>query len=1155
MRSRSDERRVVTVLFADLVGFTTWSESLDPEQVKALVDRAFERLVRDVTAFGGRVDKIVGDAILALFGAPTAHEDDAERAVRAALRMQESLQKYATEIDMDIRMRVGVNTGEVLVGGLRAGGDYTAMGDVVNTASRLQAAADPSTVLVGEATYHVTRDAIAYEPRGSLIPRGREQPVRVWSATGTIRPPGYRTRRSATPLIGREAEMSAVGNTVELSIRNSRAQVVLLLGEAGIGKSRLAEEIPAMAAGERGDVVVMAGRCVPYGEANPWWPVGAALRDGLGVDLEDSLPEARAKTSDAVERSLGDESLLPSVVNGLLHLMGYEGPLRGLDPGRARAEASQALLTYLESLVAEHPVVVRIADLHWADDLVLETLDDLVGQLARSSLVVVGTARRSLLRRWTPRAGRHNTLVLNVDPLDQASAAALLDSLVDRDLPDDLRDTLLDRAGGNPFFLEELVSLLVSDSPELPSAVELPDTLRGLIAARIDGLAPDEQTVLEDAAVWGSSGPYEALSKISLAMRGQDDVHDVLASLERKEILTLDADDWTFRSDLVREVAYARLTKLDRLRRHHGIASYMEAVSGGRFVDDGFVDTVSRHYTEAARLSIELGPVARIPDDVVARAVHWLSEAARRAEHTAAWPLATRHYSHALELTDGEGDRDARIGLLLGRSHAWCEQWQFDGARDDARVALQLAEDAGDGATRARALLSLGEVETRDGRLEEAQGLLADAIAGFEACGDVHGRAEALRLTGMAALFHQDHDGAREPIEEALTAFRQVGDRRGEAWALQNLAWIAFASGRVAEAESRLGEAAATFTEVGDSGGLTWTFGLLAFVRFYEGRLDDAVDLATQVRRESERRGERWGEGMMMIILGSVELWAGRTTAAVETLQRSVAIFRQLSDTLGRVQALAALGRSLVMSGEVDRGLDALAEALRFDPSAPMLDDGGLVGLTSLLVRVQLGGVGLDPDGLDAALGHLSAATAEGRTPQLDLGVAAAVGLAQQGRLDEAASLLAEILGDGAPTASFAAARALVSAARRQVEHLAADVALVRSHPSATYLDRALAALAEGLASASGAHDQPAPNAVSSALASFDVARAEVDPTEDVLSAATVALAAAIAAESLGHADGEIRGAAAEAMWERLGIDPIGWRTLFSAAVGVPLAG
>src|SRR5439155_4038412 len=240
---RGDERRVVTVLFADLVGFTRFSETADPEHVKNIVDRAFERLVADVQDCGGRIDKIVGDAIVALFGAPVAHEDDPERAVRAGLQMQESLSDMTDEAGIEVRMRVGINTGEVLFGTMRAGGDYTAMGDAVNSAERLQTAAQPGQVIVGRTTYLATRDSIRYKPLGEVQARGREEPIEAWAALETVGLPGTRPRRPRTPLIGRDDELEILRRALGATANRHRAHLVRLLGEAGVGKSRLAEEL------------------------------------------------------------------------------------------------------------------------------------------------------------------------------------------------------------------------------------------------------------------------------------------------------------------------------------------------------------------------------------------------------------------------------------------------------------------------------------------------------------------------------------------------------------------------------------------------------------------------------------------------------------------------------------------------------------------------------------------------------------------------------------------------------------------------------------------------------------------------------------------------------------------------------------------------
>ena len=420
LRLRGDERRVVTVLFADLVGYTSLSETMDPEQVKNIIDGCFERLVADIDAFGGRVDKIIGDAIVALFGAPVAHEDDAERAVRAALRMQETLAAARSEVGgVDIRMRIGVNTGEVLVGALRAGGDYTAMGDVVNTANRLQTATPPGEVLVGPATYAATRRVVSYEALEPIDAKGREERVPAWRALDAVLPPGYRPERNRAALVGREAELGLLQHSVDNAVRNARAGLLLVLGEAGVGKSRLAEELAAVAECEH-NALVLEGRCVPYGEANVWWPVADALRHGCGIRSSDPPETAIDLATRAVQTALGDAppAEVERVLQGLLFLMGFDSELRGIDATRAREEATDAVVAFAERFAVQRPVVVVLSDLHWADDVVLELVDTLLERLCTRRFVVLATARRAIEERWHPPHGRHNLVVLTLDALD-----------------------------------------------------------------------------------------------------------------------------------------------------------------------------------------------------------------------------------------------------------------------------------------------------------------------------------------------------------------------------------------------------------------------------------------------------------------------------------------------------------------------------------------------------------------------------------------------------------------------------------------------------------------------------------------------------------------------------------------------------------------
>ncbi|HEV7888651.1 MAG TPA: adenylate/guanylate cyclase domain-containing protein, partial [Acidimicrobiales bacterium] len=604
LQARADERRVVTVLFADLVGFTTLSEARDPEQVKNLVDRCFSALVVDIEAFGGQVDKFVGDAIVALFGAPVAHEDDAERAVRAALQMQQTVAGMADQLGAPVRLRIGVNTGEVLVGALRAGGESTVMGDVVNVASRLETRAAPGEVVVGGATHAATRGVVEYEPVGEVQVKGREESVEVWRAIGTVAPPGHRPRRSATPLVGRDGELGVLCNGLSLALTRRRTHLMLLLGEAGIGKTRLSEELAVVAA-EKHCARVLEGRCLPYGEANVWWPVAEALRQASDITPDDDAAASAAKSQAAVADALGlaeDEPEVTRVAAGLRYLMGDAAAMADVDPTRAREEAVRSLQAYLEAAVSKRPLVLVLSELHWADTLVLELIDNLLDSMRALPFVLVATARPELEERWSPAVGRFNQTVLHLDPLPEEAARELLTTLLGSEPPPALRDLLLERSGGNPFFLEELVALLGDDVR--PS--ELPATLRGLVSARLDALSPRERAVLEDAAVVGRGGRRETVAALAES-RGDAGADELLEQLAAKEFLSLDGGagsqpTFEFRSELVREVAYETLTKAERARRHAAVGDRFEARLKQVDREDEYLEHLAHHYGMAAEL-------------------------------------------------------------------------------------------------------------------------------------------------------------------------------------------------------------------------------------------------------------------------------------------------------------------------------------------------------------------------------------------------------------------------------------------------------------------------------------------------------------------------------------------------------------------------
>ena len=444
-----EERRVVTALFADIVGFTALAERRDPEEIKHLVDRAFALLTADITAFGGLVDKIVGDQIVALFGAPVAHSDDAERAVRAGLRMQATIAGLGGDLSPSVDLRIGINTGE---------GDYTAMGDVMNSASRLQDLAAAGQVLVGNATKQATGDAVRYQPMGSLPARGREDPLEAWMAVEATRPPGVH-RRKADQFVGREPELSFLEAQARMAVKLQTAQLAVVVGEVGIGKSRLVQEVSDRLAGHH-QLVSLEGRCVAYGEANVWWPVGEVLRKLYDLDPDLGPEAADVALQAALRERFGESS--PEVARwsiALRHALGHDTPLRGGDRNRNRAEVILAVAQVLEHELRHRAVVLVLTDMHWAADAVWVLVEHLLGELARCPLYIMLTAET--LDRDGITSGRHGTSVLRLGPLgSEASRRLLLE--IGAQLPDDTADELVSRSGGNPFFLEELAGLVLS---------------------------------------------------------------------------------------------------------------------------------------------------------------------------------------------------------------------------------------------------------------------------------------------------------------------------------------------------------------------------------------------------------------------------------------------------------------------------------------------------------------------------------------------------------------------------------------------------------------------------------------------------------------------------------------------------------------------
>jgi len=1113
-----EERRVLTVLFGDLVGFTSLSEHLDPEQVKRLVDACFQLLVEDINVFGGTVDKIVGDGIVALFGVPVAHEDDAERAVRAGLRMQDTLANFAAarmssirkQGDSPLQMRIGINTGVALVGTV-AGSDYTAMGDVVNTAARLQTLAPPGRVLVGETTHGLTESSITYESVGDLSARGRENVVPAWLAVCAVAQPGTRRRRRDVAIMGRSTELALALASLDFSIGNSQAALLAVDGEGGVGKSRLVDELIDVVR-MRQATMVLQGSAVPYGEANVWWPLAHALFDKL--DLDPNAPPD-AVHAVALENGRGlfadaDEPTLKQLTDAFQHLLGHPSKLDELEPAATREAITRAVTMVLERRLRDGPVLLSITDVHWADAVVLDLCEHLLIALARMPFMLVTTNRPDADLVWPPLSTRAAVVRLPLEPLGPIAAAQLCRAILGADADEDTIAKIYDRSGGNPLFLEEL-AVLVAEGGDVTA---LPDSLRAVIAARLDQLAPDQRAVLDNAAVLGPSGQVDNLEAFAHELN-QAFSMSIIDDLVDAGLLELDGKRWTFNSDSVREVAYNTLTKARRATRHMGLARAMQQSNAN-------ADDLSHHLASVAEIVAELGPIPEVPDDICDQAITALEEAGRRASHLGNLRQVVRCTSRALELF-GFGELapellQRRARLRLRRIGAYVALRQLDLARPDTEAVLAEALDTGDLDIQARALRARGLISQAAGDLPLARTQLGEAIDLFRELDDRLQLAETLRMRGALELFGGSLTDAEWLFGEAAGLFSELDDRRGLGYIEQHRAWMSFLAGNIAVAEKNLQRAAATLTELGDRAGVGWATGLLAYVEFFKRRFKEAEELATQVLVEAKERGDDWSESRMFSLTAAIRMWTGHTDAAARLAEQARIKFSRLGDAFGLSHALSVLGRSQV----------ALGDANAAQTSEALLAQGDFQGRPPF-PYVAAAGIAMHAGESKTAVLLAEEAVERFVAIRANAGEAwiiKAMGLVQSGQIDAAREALAHVDEALVVHPFYYSTSAIVAAISHNFDASIAAAEEVAAATGHTYLDGVIASIAAG-ASAAATGDAEAGERW------LEGAAAQAAATEDIV-------ANAIALSAFEHVLGR-QHPAGTAQVDSLGL---GWRAL-----------
>jgi class 3 adenylate cyclase/tetratricopeptide (TPR) repeat protein len=688
-----EERRQVTVLFADLSGYTAVAETMDPEAVKSLVERCLRRLGEEVERYGGRVDKYIGDNVMAIFGAPVAHEDDAERAVRAALGMQEAMAEINEGLGdthgVSFALRVGVNTGEVLAGAV--GREYTVIGDTVNVASRLETASRPGSVTVGERTYRATRHVVEYQELEALELKGKAEPVRAWEAVGVTaaQPVGRMLARNEAPLVGRDDELRLLESLYGRVVSEGRPHLVTVVGQAGVGKTRLQRELERALTARPDAPTLRQGRCLPYGSSIVFWALGEVVRTECGIVDTDPADVAWEKLYSAV-RMLASEVEAKRTAMMMGRLLGIEPPGEQpaadiQDPQRMREAFFAAVRTAMEAMARRNPLLLVFEDIHWADQGMLDLIEHL-GQWVRGPLMILCLARDELLERrpgWG--GGRRGATSIFLEPLNAQETHRLIASLLPSGESDtDLAPIVAERAGGNPFFVEEMVRLLAEEGN---GGSELPDTVQGLLAARLDSLEPFERRLVQHAAVVGRTFWPESL--IPAAEEDGQDLTTALSSLQEKDIFVpgeagaLSGEpELAFKHVLIRDVAYGMLPKAVRARKHFQVGSFVEERAGDRGHE--VVALLAEHYGRSAVLGREARVDSADLERSELKALHFLEAAGDAAMSFYSNSEAFSHYEAARDLGQRhEPEALARIGekqgdaaLRLGRVDAAIEVWQ-----------------------------------------------------------------------------------------------------------------------------------------------------------------------------------------------------------------------------------------------------------------------------------------------------------------------------------------------------------------------------------------------------------------------------------------------------------------------------------------------
>ena len=946
------ELRHVSVLFCDLVGFTPMSESRDPEEVRELLSGYFELARAVVARYGGAIEKFIGDAVMAVWGAPVANEDDAERAVRAALELVSAVAAYGSERGSALEARVGIVTGaaattETVEEGL-------VIGDRVNTAARIQSVADPGTCFVDEATKRATSAAIAYLDAGVHELKGKAEPIRLHRALRVVAGVGgaLKSEGLEAPFVGRDRELRLIKDLFHASAHDHRAHLVSVTGIAGIGKSRLGWEFYKYLDGLSDEYLWHRGRCLSYGEGVAYWALAEMVRSRAGILEGEATAAASEKLHAAVVEHLADLEERRWVEPRLAHLLGLEDR-----SARDKEDLFAAWRLFFERMSEVRPVVLSFEDMQWADSSLLDFVEYLLDWSRNHAIFVLTLARPDLVdRRPSWGAGRRNFTSIYLEPLPRSSMFELVTGLVPG-LPDDVAEQILLRAEGVPLYAVETVRMLIDRgllvregdryAPVGPIAtLDIPETLQALIAARLDGLAPAERRIVQEAAVVGKTFSKEALAALL------DDpielIEEVLGSLARKEVVSLQTDQrspdrgqYAFLQDLVRAVAYETLSKRDRKQKHLAVAEYLLVAWASD--EDEIVEVAASHFLEAYRLAPDADDVPAIR----AKARSLLVRAGERAGRLAVAASAQRYFELALELSDDDAERaalDERAGQMA--------QASGDDVQARAHYEAAIATLDAIGATHASAGVSarLGTVDFNESRIddgiermERAFALLADE----EPDEDLATLAAEL---GRLHMFSGAPELAAERLEFALSLAEAFQLPEQLSQALNSKAVLLNFQGRIEESMALIEHALKVALEHDLAASSMRAYNNLAAFLILMDRYSDARVLVLQAlelaRRSGDRAWEMWFLSFDVMELAEMGEWT-ESAAVAEELRRSGEV-----NQASRARLLAAV-HVHVHQGRLDLAREMLDSSASLRESEEMQSRSTYAWAESVVLRAE----------------------------------------------------------------------------------------------------------------------------------------------------------------------------------------------------------